>query len=144
MRRGHAPLPHGQRPGVDGLDAQVHEAERRPHHVHDRVECADLVELDGVGGDAVHAPLGLGEAREDGERALLHRRGEAPFREQVADLAPGAVPVAVRGRPLVRVLAVHAHVELGGRDARARDALDRDLDAGERERRDRLPQRVER
>jgi len=144
VRRAQAPLPHGQRPGVDGLDAQVHEAERRPHHVHDRVERSHLVELDRVGGDAMHAPLGLGQACEDGERALLHRRGQAAPGEQVADLRPGAVPVVVRGRPLVRALAVHARVELGRRDARARHALDRDLDTGERERRDRLAQRRER
>ena len=89
-------------------------------------------------------PLGLGQACEDGERALLHRRGQAAPGEQVADLRPGAVPVVVRGRPLVRALAVHARVELGRRDARARHALDRDLDTGERERRDRLAQRRER
>src|SRR5437879_5730139 len=47
-------------------------------------------------------------------------------------------------RAPVRLLAGEADVELGGRDTRARDAVDRDLDAGERERRDRLPQGVER
>ena len=71
------PRPSGSGADVHGVDAEVREAERRADDVDDGVERADLVELDLLGRDAVHAPLGLGEAREDGERALAHRAAPA-------------------------------------------------------------------
>jgi len=69
-------------------------------HVHDGIDGTHLVEMDALGRDPVHAPLRLGERREDRESAIAHGRPQPCRRQQPADLPPAA-PV-VRG--IVRIL----------------------------------------
>src|SRR5262249_9983743 len=112
--------------------------------VDDRVERSDLVELDPLRGDTVHAPLRLGEPGEDGERIRTDGFGKGASLQQPADVRPGAVSVVVRVGTVLRMLAVHTDVELRRRDSRARDLLGRGLDRAETERRDRVTERGER
>ncbi len=65
--------------------------------VDDRVDGADLVEVDVVEVDAVDPGLGAAERLEDRQRARLHRRREPRALDQAADLGvAAAVGVAVR------------------------------------------------
>src|SRR4051812_26770407 len=102
------------------------EAHRCADHVDDRVERPDLVKLDRIRGDAVHASLRLREALEDRERLLLHWRVERAAGEERADVGvwPMRMRMGMRMRSgMIRMRAVDTHVELRRGDPRALDAL---------------------
>jgi hypothetical protein len=104
------------------------------HDVGQRVEGADLVEVDVLGADAVHPALGDGQPLEDDERAVPHGRRERGTGEQRADVVPGAVLVAGR----------RVHVHPGGPEPVPGDLLDRQPHRLDRQRRHRRGQHVQR
>ena len=71
---------HIDRAAVHRVDTEVVEAEARADDVADRVNGADLVEVDLLDSGRVHLRLGLGEAAKHGERIGLHTVGQARSR----------------------------------------------------------------
>ena len=59
-----------ERPARDALDAEQPEPDHRADDIDDRVERADLVEVDIVDRDAMDRCLGLGQPREDPKRVI--------------------------------------------------------------------------
>ena len=90
--------------------------------------------------------FGLGEAREDGERALADQRLEGAGRDQIADrrVGPMTVVVVVSRVRRVGMTAVHADLELRRRDPAALRPLRPHLDAVESERRHRVSHPLDR
>ena len=81
-RRGHGHEPVStvhetasevQSRSIDLLDAEIVEADGRPHDIDDGVHGPDLMERDFLGRLAVHLALGLRKLVEHGEGLLLHR-----------------------------------------------------------------------
>jgi hypothetical protein len=68
-----------------------------PDHVHHRVHGPDLVEVDLVDGLAVDPGLGLGQAAEDGQRAVPHRPRQVGLAEGAAQVGPGADDMGALG-----------------------------------------------
>ena len=64
----HGALADSDGAAHDAVDAQHLERSARAHHVDDRIDRTDLVELDLVGVGAVHRTLHLGEQREHAMR----------------------------------------------------------------------------
>ena len=127
------PRANGSGERDDALDAELVEEHERAADVDERVERAELVEVDVVGRDAVDAALDLGEARERVERARAGALGKVGRLDELADLAVVAMRVVV-GR-------VDAEVERT--DPLPLDALDVDLDAVDAERGRNAAQRLE-
>jgi hypothetical protein len=129
---------HRQRRGADRGGVEQPEADRGTGHVDDRVDRADVVEVDGVARLAVRARLRVGEPDEDalggGKRGRIHLpRPEDP--EHVAQRAVRVVMV---------VLVLDVHVHLGRAKSSAPDLAGGDRPAVERQRGELLPDRVER
>ncbi len=97
------------------VEAEVGEAGAHPDDVGDRVESADLVEVDLGRRGPVHRRLGLREPLERGVGGAPHVVGQRRPRQQVRDVAPGAVGGAVGD----------LHVATGGREPVTRDLLGR-------------------
>lgn len=87
----------GQRRAVQALDAEEAQAGDGAGDVDDGVERADLVELDGVGGNAVDARLRLGEAAEDREDGCLVGQRERRGLDDGGDVGQAAVRLARLG-----------------------------------------------
>jgi hypothetical protein len=138
--------PQWQRRGVDPLDAEVREPERRRDHVDDRVERADLVKDDLPDRHAVRAAFGLGKTGEDGERPLSHLRRQRRGSEQRADVSigPMAVYAVAMAAGRIGMLPVHAYVKFRGGDPAPLDALGVHRYPREAERLDRGTDGVER
>ena len=130
--------PDRQRRADDLVDLQRLERERDADDLADRVDGADLVEVDVLGRDAVDAPLGDREALERVLRALLGAGRELRGVDLVADRRP--VAVRLPGR------AVHVHgrrvdpVAIGLPEL---DAQPVDAEVGQLDRRARVDQRAE-
>ncbi len=107
------PLPIGNGEQRSSSIAQQVERDAGRRHVEDRVELADLVEVDRVGGRAVHARLGLGQPAVDRARPLaLARRQPAALhdRQHVGQVARAAAGVVVAARVAVVAVRVAAVV----------------------------------
>src|SRR4030095_2712597 len=102
-----------KRRAVDRTDAEVGEPERGADDVDDRIECPHLVKLDLLERHTVHLGFGGGQAGEDRQRPLAHRRLERASRDQVTDgdVRPMALVVWVGVRS-IGMLPAYAHMEL--------------------------------
>ena len=109
---------------VTRLTPRSASAAHTPDDVRDRVPRPHLVEVDVVGGDAVHAALGVGEPGEDGEGRVPDRRGQLRRLQQRPDPRPRAVRVTLvealdvdleRAQACPRHRA-RPHVDLAGHD----------------------------
>src|SRR5262249_53536785 len=92
VRGARRPARERQRRGLDRVDAEELEAEGGPGDVDDRVDRADLVEVDVVDRGAVDLRLGGGEPLEDGARAragALREFAPSEDREHRAQAALG-------------------------------------------------------
>ena len=115
----HEPAAVWQRRADDSLDTELLDEDERAAHVDERVERAELVEVDVLRADAVDATLDLGEPLECLERASAGALGKVGRRDELADLAVVAMGVVVGG--------VDAQVQCA--DPLALDTLDVDLHA---------------
>ena len=106
-------VPAADRAGDDTLDGQRVQRGGDPDDIDDRIERTDLVELHGIGVDAVHGAFGLGEHGEHVERHPAHRLGEVGFGQQLADHLRRPVRVMVVMHVVVRVHMVGVGVGVG-------------------------------
>ena len=89
MRGLDPPLPHRDREVVNGLNAEPLEPFDCAHDVEHRINGTDFVQMNLLGRDAVHAPLGLTHQAERANRSLFHPvRDRRPFdeRDQLANV----------------------------------------------------------
>jgi hypothetical protein len=85
------------RRGADAFDPQARQADGSAGHVDDRVDGAELVEVDLLEGDAVDPRLGTTQRLEHGERPLAHGGVEPRLAQELHDLAEGAPAPAPGG-----------------------------------------------
>ena len=89
------PRANGSGERDDALDTELVEERERTADVDERVERAELVEVDVLGRNAVDAALDLGEARERLQRPCPHALGKVRRLDELADVAVGAMRVIV-------------------------------------------------
>ena len=121
---------------VHRLDAEQAEPGHGAGDVDDRVQCADVVEVDGLHGGAVGAGLGLGQAAEDPGGVAPHAGRETAPVEEPEDTAERAVRAGWRPR-------VDLDIGLGGPESAPPDLVRRERPAGEAELRELRAERVE-
>jgi len=105
------------RPRPDAGFAQEFESDAGTDDVDDRIDCADLVKVDLVSGEAMDLTFGPGYTFEDSHGTLPHPGGESAALDQITDGAEGLVFMR---RVIVMVvvcrLVIVAHVELRAGD----------------------------
>ncbi len=79
------------RRGIDRLHFQVFEAERAPHHIHQRIHGADLVKVDLLRGAAVNGGLGHRKSAENRHRPLPDDLRIGSGGDELAELAETTV-----------------------------------------------------
>src|SRR5262249_45260505 len=104
----HETSSHGERRGNDGRP-EPREGDGRAHDVDDRIDCPDLVEMNGAERHVVDPRLRFGEPEEDGAAAIALFRHERALRDHVVNLGVRALGLRT----------VYVDVEGAGEDAAA-------------------------
>ena len=91
MRRPYPAVAQRQWGGIDFINPQQIESGRHPHNIDNRIERAHFVEVDIVGGDAMHLGFGFGKRGKHRQGITFDSRGELGVDDDLIDIVQMAM-----------------------------------------------------